>query len=78
MVKGSDEPDRSCPDSELTPEERRMRATQYRQLAAGIVSGDIRNLLLRLATRHESLAAKEPGGDYTASPTADRLVALSH
>lgn len=58
-------------DTELTPQERRMRAMQYRQLAAGIVSDDVRNTLLQLAVRHESLARGEFGGEGAANLAAD-------
>ena len=63
-------------DVELTPEERRMRAMQYRQLAAGIVSGDVRNTLLQLAVRHESLARGEFAGDGAVGQTADQPVGV--
>jgi hypothetical protein len=65
------DPDHPCPVAELSPAERRMRAAQYRQLAAGIVSVDVRNTLLQLAVRHESLAAGESGADGTAARMAD-------
>ena len=53
-----------------------MRAAQYRQLAAGIVSVDVRNTLLQLALRHESLAAGESSGNGTAGLMADQPVVV--
>ena len=51
--------------SELTPEEARVRAVQYRQMADAARTADIRAALLRLAERYERLAPEslriEPG-----------------
>jgi hypothetical protein len=45
--------------SELTPEEQRMRAAQYRQLAATARTADTQDALLRLAQQYEQMAAKQ-------------------
>jgi hypothetical protein len=39
--------------SECSPEEARMRAAQYRQMAATASRADVRDALLRLASRYE-------------------------
>jgi hypothetical protein len=71
MPFNSADPDHPSLVSELTPEERRMCAVQYRQLAGGIVSLDVRNRLLQLAALHETLAATESSGDGAARPMPD-------
>ena len=47
--------------SELTPEEARMRAVQYRLMAATATTQDAREALERLAARYERLA--QPDAD---------------
>ncbi len=45
--------------SELTPEEQRMRAAQYRMLAATARTAETQGALLRLAQQYEELAAQQ-------------------
>jgi len=71
MLIHSTDSDHPCLVPELSPAERRMRAAQYRQLAAGIASVDVRNTLLQLAMRHESLAAGESGAEGAVGRIAD-------
>jgi hypothetical protein len=44
------------PLSDLTPEEQRMRAVQYRQMAASTSAADTRDTLIQLAEMYEALA----------------------
>jgi hypothetical protein len=45
--------------SELTPEEQRLRAAQFRQMAAAARTADTQGALLRLALKYEELAATQ-------------------
>lgn len=47
--------------SECSPEEARMRAIQYRMMAASAAARAVQAVLLRLAQRYEELAERERG-----------------